>query len=1692
MATGDERKEFKYMNVTTDKKLRFKATQGGGYIALMLTIIISMVLLVMVAEEGFAGWHARFNVLGTEFKEQASALAEGCIDQTITGLVMGVSYDGETPLASPIGTCNVLVSTSTPGTVIINTQANVSGSYTNVGMAVQFNDVHIGTVPSAPTTGTLIIQTLVGVTGGGTVPSPSDFTMRVSGVTPTQTSFGGSATGVVVHVSPGAYNITEDSFGGYRATLSSDCAGTISGGDIKSCTVTNDVVVTTWTLVANVTNLFNGTSQPADVPLLLDGAPVVLGKAYPVTVGSHVASVDQSFLKNNRYTASPWGYDCAKLKFPLGGQGTISFDAGDNFTCVVNLRDLPPPAPVCADTVMMLDRTGSMNSTELLDQKTAANKLVSLYSQVPSPLPLPSLGVGSFGGITTATKNGALVPNNSLDLSGYLGILTTTYSDLTTAISKMMASNSCTGSGHGGSSGDSCTDLAAAINTASIELNSVRHKTSNEKVLLLITDGAPTLPSGTATSSVGIISPTANVSDGSTSWINPTNAYTAGDNGANATAAIGSGSVKHRYSNFNFASTTIPSDASISGVKLDLDAWSTSATGASSTSPDYPTSTGDFSDWFATGATKDYTALADTKDTTYIDTASTTLSDTMNVPSVSTSVVPSNAAVNSVTLYVRAEGTASSATMNLIVAKDSTHTVAGPTVSLVNGTYNLYAYTFTTTGDGKAWTQAEVASWTNSFGVRTTGGSLPRVAQMYVMVNYSVPVVTSTSSPTLAPSAVSSGGAWANPDKAYVSDNVYANDTVNGDRQTYTNFGFSIPSGALIQGIQLFAESKVSGSTSPTNTSTRYPTASGNYSSWSGSYSGINETGTTDCSSSDAIIDNTSNDRSSFKIDLSAVPDGSTINSVSIIPSDRSDSSGTAGTYKTFVRLNGTNIDAASSITVTSTSVCTSRTAQTITASTVKSSGTTLEIGVLKVNGGGSNGVRIGALNATINYTPVTSGSIGAELSWNNNSSRSNSETISLSTTEAVLSPSGNSSSDTWGSHSWVPGDFSNGNFTVRLTNNSSSGPTVSVDQLTSKVFYTTTATTTATTSAMYPSSGGDFSDWSSVGTSHDYDALKDSSDSTYIDTASLVFTDTMNVANISSNTITSSAAISAVTLYVRAEGLNTNSSMNLVVAKDSTHTVAGPAVSLVNGTYNLYSYTFPTTGDGKTWTQSEVISWTNSFGVRTTGTSLPRVAQMYVVVTYSMPSNCQIGADLSWDGGTTWTSEKKTSSMNASSTTYTLGSFTDTWSHTWALSDFSNANFRARVHAVDPGSSCQSTDTVHLDWMRMNVTYSSTPSRINALQAADAAKLAGTHIFSIYYNTTPVTADKTFLAEMATGDNPYPPYQSGSYSDPDGYVSSSVTAAASKTGIPSGWANPQNGYSADSKYTTSATVNVQQGYTGFGLVVPPASTINGVEVDLSNTKLSSSKSSCYVGAEISTDNGITFTSSGYKTSSLSTSGNTKTIGGTTSLWNRTWTSSDFDPAKVVARITDLCSGTTINVDQVKMKVSYTSITENSDGDNFFIAPTSADMPAIFNFIGDQVCPAALNLDQAAPPTTANLMVITRVNNDNSGTKLPADFTVNVLPGHQSQSSSAGVDTPGTNVTLNPDTFSVTENPVSGYTETFGEGCFGDASSQHPALIAGETRVCIVTNDDVPPPPPPPNLTLGVGTSSSGSWWELP
>jgi hypothetical protein len=78
------------------------------------------------------------------------------------------------------------------------------------------------------------------------------------------------------------------------------------------------------------------------------------------------------------------------------------------------------------------------------------------------------------------------------------------------------------------------------------------------------------------------------------------------------------------------------------------------------------------------------------------------------------------------------------------------------------------------------------------------------------------------------------------------------------------------------------------------------------------------------------------------------------------------------------------------------------------------------------------------------------------------------------------------------------------------------------------------------------------------------------------------------------------------------------------------------------------------------------------------------------------------MSADLSWDGGTTWTTAKTDTVESTTELTATLGGAADTWSHSWTVAELSNANFRVRLTS----NSDDALRDFFLDWVPVKVYY--------------------------------------------------------------------------------------------------------------------------------------------------------------------------------------------------------------------------------------------------------------------------------------------------------------------------------------------------------------------------------------------------
>jgi hypothetical protein len=105
------------------------------------------------------------------------------------------------------------------------------------------------------------------------------------------------------------------------------------------------------------------------------------------------------------------------------------------------------------------------------------------------------------------------------------------------------------------------------------------------------------------------------------------------------------------------------------------------------------------------------------------------------------------------------------------------------------------------------------------------------------------------------------------------------------------------------------------------------------------------------------------------------------------------------------------------------------------------------------------------------------------------------------------------------------------------------------------------------------------------------------------------------------------------------------------------------------------------------------------------------------------------------------------------------------------------------------------------------------------------------------------------------------------------------------------------------------------------------------------------------------------------------------------------------------------------------------------------------------------------SLSAAAVIAPPKLIVIKQVVNDDGGTKVASDFTINVSgnPFAAMPASFAGQAAPGTEVQFaDTSTYAVTEPAVAGYSTTYSADCSGTITPE-------QTKTCTVTNNDVPP-----------------------
>ncbi|MEK7547005.1 MAG: SdrD B-like domain-containing protein [Patescibacteria group bacterium] len=166
----------------------------------------------------------------------------------------------------------------------------------------------------------------------------ADFTMHVDGTNPSASSFSGSESGTVVTLDAGSYSVTEDAVIGYEATIESGCSGTLSVGDEKTCTITNNDIQPQLIVTKHVVNDNGGNTNAGNFNLSVSGTGVspssFPGDENGTTVGLNAGSYGVSETSVDGYASS----------LSSGCSGAIV--VGQTKTCTVTNDDIAPKLTV--------------------------------------------------------------------------------------------------------------------------------------------------------------------------------------------------------------------------------------------------------------------------------------------------------------------------------------------------------------------------------------------------------------------------------------------------------------------------------------------------------------------------------------------------------------------------------------------------------------------------------------------------------------------------------------------------------------------------------------------------------------------------------------------------------------------------------------------------------------------------------------------------------------------------------------------------------------------------------------------------------------------------------------------------------------------------------------------------------------------------------------------------------------------------------------------------------------------------------------------------------------------------------------------------------------------------------------------------------------------------------------------------
>jgi hypothetical protein len=134
-----------------------------GFVALMATVVISVVLLILIVQMTLLAWSTRFMVLDRESSERTMHVAQSCAQQAALRVLVSSTYAGGT---STVGEyecviARVLRHEPSRGLVTVYVQVREGRSQTILEVIYEMNDIYLELVPAVGVSGTSVTPEIV-------------------------------------------------------------------------------------------------------------------------------------------------------------------------------------------------------------------------------------------------------------------------------------------------------------------------------------------------------------------------------------------------------------------------------------------------------------------------------------------------------------------------------------------------------------------------------------------------------------------------------------------------------------------------------------------------------------------------------------------------------------------------------------------------------------------------------------------------------------------------------------------------------------------------------------------------------------------------------------------------------------------------------------------------------------------------------------------------------------------------------------------------------------------------------------------------------------------------------------------------------------------------------------------------------------------------------------------------------------------------------------------------------------------------------------------------------------------------------------------------------------------------------------------------------------------------------------------